>query len=172
MRLQLYSIHELPAGQLSIMPRPRGGDWLVDEINALHKSGVDVLVSLLTSEEVSEFSLEEETEFCHNQKITYFSFPIPDRAVPPFSAQTFTFLEQLQAYLSNGKHVTIHCRQGLGRAALIAASVMVLCGLAPDQAFELLSKARGYSVPETEEQQAWVVAFYQYRSSFHGLARL
>src|SRR5947209_5425815 len=162
MRTQLYSIQGLPTGHLSIMARPRGGDWLLDEIKAMRESDVDVLVSLLTSTEVSEFDLAEEAVSCHTQGITYFSFPIPDRSVPPFSARTFTFLEQLRTYLSEGKHVAVHCRQGLGRAALIAASVLVLSGLAPEEAFNLLSKARGYPVPETEEQLAWVVAFAQH----------
>jgi protein-tyrosine phosphatase len=159
MPTQLYSIQGLPTGQLSIMARPRGGGWLLDEIEALRASDVDVLVSLLTSTEVSEFDLAEEAVCCHSQGITYLSFPIPDRGVPAFSAQTFTFVEQLGAYLSEGKHIALHCRQGLGRVALIAASVLVLSGLAPDQAFELLTKAKGYPVPETEEQRAWVVAF-------------
>lgn len=159
----LYSIPELPTGQLSIMARPRGGDWLFDEIKALRESDVNVLVSLLTPAEVSEFDLVEEASCCYAQGIIYNSFPIPDRGVPPFSAQTFTFLEQLRAYLTEGKHIALHCRQGLGRAPLIAASVLVLNGIAPELAFDLLSKTREYPVPETEEQVRWVVAFYQYR---------
>ncbi len=161
MHTNLYSVQGLPTGHLSIMARPRGGDWLLDEIKALHESGVDVLVSLLTSNEVSEFDLTEEAMCCNSLGIAYFSLPILDRSVPPFSGQTFAFLEQLQAYLSEGKHVALHCRQGLGRAALMGASVLTLSGHTPEQAFDLLSKARGYSVPETEEQQAWVEAFFQ-----------
>ena len=165
MHTQLYSIHEeLSAGTLSIVARPRGGDWLIDEIKALREAGVDVLVSLLTSSEVSEFDLAQEAASCCNQGITYFSFPILDRSIPPFSTPAFTLLEQLRSYLSERKHVALHCRQGLGRAALIAAGILVLSGLAPDQAFAVLSRARGYTVPETEEQRAWVVAFSQYQN--------
>ena len=165
MRTQLYSIPALPTGHLSIMARPRGGDWLIDEIKALRESDVNVLVSLLTPAEVSEFDLAEEAPFCRAQEIIYISFPIPDRGVPPFSAQTFTFLEQLRAYLSEGKHIALHCRQGLGRAPLIAASILVFNDIAPELAFDLLSKTRGYPVPETEEQLGWVVAFSQYHNN-------
>jgi membrane associated rhomboid family serine protease len=108
---------------------------------------------------VSEFDLAEEAAFCRDQGITYLSFPIPDRSIPPFSASTFAFLERVNVHLSAGKHVALHCRQGLGRAVLMAASLLVLTGFSPDQAFDRLSKARGYPVPETEEQRAWVVAF-------------
>jgi protein-tyrosine phosphatase len=161
MRVQLYSIQGLPTGRISIMARPRGGDWLLDEIKDLRGSGVDVLVSLLTFTEVSELDLTEESTFCHNQGIAYFSFPIIDRSVPPFSAQTFMFLDRLKTHLLAGKHIVFHCRQGLGRAALMAASLLMLIGFSPDQAFDLLSNARGCPVPETEEQRAWVVAFHR-----------
>ena len=134
MRAQLYSIQGLLTGQVSIMARPRGGDWLFDEIKALREAGVDILVSLLTSTEVSEFDLAEEAAFCRDQGISYLSFPIPDRSVPPFSASTFAFLEQVNIHLSAGKHVALHCRQGLGRAVLMAASLLVLTGFSPNSA--------------------------------------
>jgi protein-tyrosine phosphatase len=165
MHAQLYSIQELPAGQVSIMARPRGGDWLLDEIKALREAGVSILVSLLTPDEVMDLDLIEEAKCCSRQEVTYLSFPIPDRSIPPFAESTFTFLKQIQRQVSAGKHVVLHCRQGLGRAALMAASVLVLIGFSPDQAFEQLSSVRGYSVPETEEQRAWVVAFSRYQRS-------
>ena len=143
------------------MARPRGGDWLPDEIKALRACGVDILISLLTAPEVSELDLEEEGTCCESQGIAYLSFPILDRSVPPFSAQTFLFLEKLSLHLSEGKHLALHCRHGLGRAVLMAASLLVLTGVAPEEAFDQLSQARGYTVPETQEQRAWVVAFSQ-----------
>ena len=160
MRAMFYSVQNVPTGKISIMARPRGGDWLRDEVKALHEAGVDVLVSLLTPDEVRELDLGEEAECCYDQGIIYLSFPIPDRSVPPFSSLTFTFLEQLKVSLSEGKQIVFHCRQGLGRAALMAASVLVLIGFSAEQAFEQLTLARGYSVPETEEQRAWIAAFY------------
>ncbi len=160
MRAQLYSVQSFPARQINIMARPRGGDWLLDKVKALREAGIEVLVSLLTLDEVMELDLGEEAGCCYRQEIIYLSFPIQDRSVPPFSALTFFFLEQLKVYLSEGKQIALHCRQGLGRAALIAASVLVLTGFSPDQAFEQLSLARGYPVPETEEQRAWLTAFH------------
>ena len=163
MQAQLYSIQGLATGCVSIMARPRGGDWLLDEIKALSVAGVDILVSLLTSSEIDELDLTEEAVFCQNQKVAYLSFPIFDRSVPPFSRDTFMLLEQLKEHLLEGKHIALHCRQGIGRAALMAASLLVLSGFSPDQAFDLFSHVRGYPVPETEEQRAWVVAFYRYQ---------
>ncbi len=155
---RLYSVEELPTGKISIMPRPRGGDWLSDEIKMLSCEGVDVVVSLLTPGEVAELDLLEEAESCRSQGIAYLSYPITDLSVPPFSADTFALLEALKAYLAQGKHVVVHCRMGLGRSALIAASVLVLSGFSPERARELLSAVRGHTVPEMEEQCTWVDA--------------
>ena len=158
MRAQLYSLHELPAWRISIMARPRGGDWLLDEVTALREAGVHVLVSLLTSLEVDAFELAEEAACCQTQDITFFSFPIIDRSVPPLNDRTLALIQQLDDQRTQGKHIALHCRQGLGRAALMAASLLVLAGWSPEKAFEQLSRIRGYSVPETEEQRAWVAS--------------
>jgi hypothetical protein len=151
MRVPLYSVQGVSSGKVSIMARPRGGDWLLDEMKALHDCGVDILISLLTASEVSELDLGGEAECCVSQGIIYLSFAIPDRCVPSFSAQTFRLIELLHEHLSAGKHIVFHCRHGLGRAVLMAASLLVLTGIAPEQAFEQLSQVRGYTVPETDE---------------------
>ncbi len=64
MRAPLYSVQGLLTGKVSIMAHPRGGDWLLDEAKAMRAAGVDVLISFLTPQEVMEFDLKEETEYC------------------------------------------------------------------------------------------------------------
>jgi hypothetical protein len=54
MRASLYSVQGLPAGKISILARPRGGDWLLDEAKAIREVGVDIVVSCLTHEEEME----------------------------------------------------------------------------------------------------------------------
>ncbi|GCE31457.1 hypothetical protein KDA_69410 [Dictyobacter alpinus] len=159
MRVTLYSIQDCKPGRISIMARPRGGDWLLDEVKDLAEAGIKVIASLLTEDEINELDLSEEASFCEQQGIIYRSLPIIDRSIPPSNQATFTFIEQLHAQLVDGKHVVVHCRQGLGRAVLVAASILVLNGFPPEQAFEQLSQIRGYTVPETQEQRDWVVAF-------------
>jgi hypothetical protein len=62
MPLELFWINAATKGQLGIMPRPRGGDWLDGEIQSLAEAGVKVVVSLLTADEVAELEDEE----CHH----------------------------------------------------------------------------------------------------------
>jgi len=51
MRAEIYWIDGTWPGRLAIMPRPRGGDWLEDELRDCRRQGVVTLVSLLTEEQ-------------------------------------------------------------------------------------------------------------------------
>src|SRR5256885_568555 len=79
MRTELTWIEGPWPGRLAIMPRPRGGDWLEDEIQSWRQSGVDVIISLLTREEQTELSLADEEELCRANGMEFVSFPIVDR---------------------------------------------------------------------------------------------
>ncbi len=145
-------------GKLAISAPPRGGDWLDEELASWHKSGVDEVVSLLTPEEVDSLELQNEAAYSRNSGMQFRSFPITDRRVPASKRDTLRFIEDLDSDLTSGKNISIHCRQGIGRAGLIAASLLIARGLQPADAFDRISVARGISVPETEEQRAWVEA--------------
>jgi protein-tyrosine phosphatase len=145
--------------KLAIVPRPRGGDWLDDEIRNLRRDGIDVLVSLLTPEEEKELGLNGEAAACEEGSIEFRNFPIPDRQFPA-SSQTFrAFVEELRALRLQGKNIGAHCRAGIGRSSLLLASLLVTEGYSPDDAFDLISEARGLRVPDTPEQIEWVKNF-------------
>jgi hypothetical protein len=54
----IYSIDGPWPGRLAIVPRPRGEDWLDDEGRAWQEAELDVIVSLLTADEVGGFDLQ------------------------------------------------------------------------------------------------------------------
>lgn len=160
-RPDLYPIEGVPSVRLAIVGRPRGGDWLEDEIRALRQAGVDVLVSLLTPSEAAELELRQEEECCQACGLSYLSFPIQDRGVPNSVRDMAALVAKLRGFLGEGKHVAVHCRQGVGRSALVAASLLVALGFSTDRAFELVAAARGRPVPDTEQQRRWVEALAQ-----------
>jgi protein-tyrosine phosphatase len=151
---------EVPiAGRLAIMPRPRAGDWLEDEISGWRGEGIDLVVSLLETSEVAELGLDEEVPWCARHAIEVISFPSPDRGVPASLRETITLTRTLATQLRDGKAIAVHCRSGIGRSALIAACALVWLGICPATAFDLIGKARGLQVPDTEEQRDWAVHF-------------
>jgi protein-tyrosine phosphatase len=161
MRAEIFWIGGQLEGRLAVLPRPRGGDWLEDEVRSLRESGVDILVSLLTREEVEELGLAHEAECCAAGEIDFISFPIDDRGVPRSGSDVFGLVRRLAAAVLGGKDVAIHCRQGVGRSALVAACVLAALGERPEMALERIARARGCPVPDTAEQRAWVVQFAQ-----------
>ena len=145
----------IPA-KLAIMPRPRGGDWLEDDIRLLRREGTDVLVSLLTPDEDIELALEHERAACDGHGIRFRSFPIPDRDVPTSTEAFLKFLDTLHSDLLQGRSIVAHCRAGIGRSSLLLAALLRREGLSTDDAFRRITHARGMLVPDTPDQLRWV----------------
>ena len=158
----IYSIEGPWKGQLAIVPRPRGEDWLEDEVQAWREGGLDVIVSLLTASEARELSLADEAALAQANGLRFLQFPIADYSVPSSLEGTRALIERLDQALAGGENVGIHCRQGIGRSSLIAAAVLVLRGTDPEEAFNRVTAARGRPVPDTSEQREWVINFARY----------
>jgi len=152
-----YQIEGPWRGKLAIVPRPRGGEWLEDEVLTWQDQGFDVVVSLLTSDEMKDLDLDREADLSRMHGLQFCEFPIPDLGVPDSLAAAQQLLVKLDKNLTAGKKVAIHCRQGIGRSGLVAASLLVVSGVDPEVAFRRVSAARGLPVPETSEQRDWVV---------------
>ena len=159
MRAELYRIPGPWPGRMAIAPRPRAREWLEEEVRAWSSAGIDLVVSLLTSDEISDLELDQEESACQRAQIEFVSFPVVDRSVPASKKSTSELLTKLSAYLGSGKTIVIHCRQGIGRSALLAASLLITAGKDADSALERISAARGCPVPETPEQKAWIMEF-------------
>ena len=159
MRMELYWIEGPWPGRLAIMPRPRGGDWLEEEVASWGRMGIDMVVSTLTKEEVAELDLAGEEKICTAGKIAFIAFPVEDRGTPSSRKATLELVRRLERELALGKKIAIHCRQGIGRSALLAACVLTAGGVDPVMALEGIASARGCAVPDTSEQREWVLRF-------------
>lgn len=136
--------------------RPRGGDWLDDEMVSWRHAGVDAVLSLLTPEEEKALALEDEGRAAGTHGMQFISLPILDRQVPRSEAAMAPVLAGVDSLLESGKNVLVHCRQGIGRAGLVAACLLVAKGYDPRDAVGRVSQARGIPVPETAEQRQWI----------------
>jgi protein-tyrosine phosphatase len=144
-------------GKLAIIPRPRGGDWLENEVRSLREEGFQIVVSMLTREEAEELDLTQEAAIVREHGLQFLNYPVPDRGVPNSRESAREFLETLQIALLAGKKIAVHCRGSVGRAGLVASGLLVLSGMDPAEAFRQVSVARGVSAPETAEQKDWIV---------------
>jgi hypothetical protein len=134
--------------RLAIIPRPRGQDWLPDDISLLQRAGIDVVVSALTAAENEQLGLVEESRCCQSRGIEFLSFPIEDRSVPNSSAEFTELVNSVTDFLRKGKAVAVHCRAGIGRSSMIVASALIHIGLSTESAFRSIEESRGCPVPK------------------------
>jgi protein-tyrosine phosphatase len=153
---EIYWIQAAGRGRLAVMPRPRGGDWLEDEVLHLKRSGIGTLVSMLTPEEESLLDLRNEGALARRHGLEFVSHPVPDRDVPGSARDMWALARALADQFRSGRQIAVHCRMGIGRSPLLLACILVSTGLQPDDAWEAIGDARGCIVPDTLEQRAWL----------------
>jgi protein-tyrosine phosphatase len=144
---------------LAVVPRPRGGDWLEDEVREWRAAGIDVVVSLLQPDEAADLDIAGEADLCEANGVEFVGFPVSDRGVPPSPRAFAELVRGLEGKLAAGKQVAVHCRQGVGRSAMLAASLLIAAGIAAESAWGRVRAARGCPVPDTVEQKDWVARF-------------
>lgn len=146
-------------------PRPlAGGTWRRDLDQDLARLrgvyGTEVLVSLMRTSEYEELGIADLDERAAAHAIRVRRFPITDMRTPaPADAPAFDALvDGVRGELAGGRTVTVHCRGGRGRSGLVAACVLVRCGMTPDVAIGHVRTHREGAV-ETEGQEAYVRSY-------------
>jgi protein tyrosine phosphatase (PTP) superfamily phosphohydrolase (DUF442 family) len=157
MRATLWTVGTKGGGKVSIVPRPSGGDSLPDEMKALRKHGVDLLISAQPPLEGGFYGLSGEGAAAEAAGMAFLNIPIADMAVPPDRADFLAALSGPIARVREGGHVAVHCFASRGRSGVIAGLLLAAGGFEPEDGLQRMSKVRGYRVPETEEQRAWML---------------
>jgi len=156
----IYKIKLIGSGSLSVMAKPVSGEWIEEEFFGIAKWGIGRIVSLLEDHEAIEVGLGEEEKITKKYGMDFISYPIPDRGLPNSIQDYLAFTRRLYHEAAGGINTVVHCRAGIGRTGIVAAGVLLHCGFEPQEAFHHISKLRGVSVPDTEEQINWVMKSY------------
>lgn len=159
MKSTVYWIEGPWQGRLAIVPRPRGGGWLEDEVKGWREEGIDVVVSALTAQERNDLELTDEEDAVRAEGMDYRNLPIEDRSTPSSMQAIEGLARAVETLVASGKNVAFHCRQGIGRSSLLAASVLLMGGVDLDTALSRIRESRGCPVPETSEQANWLKRF-------------
>jgi protein-tyrosine phosphatase len=137
------------------MARPMGGNELAAEIRGLADGGVNVLVSLLSDEEIAESGLAGEQATAEAAGLTFLQLQTSDLHVPERD-DVLAMARTLRSRLDEGASVVVHCHAGIGRSSTLAAAVLLLEGLPPDRAWNQITAARGVQVPDTPAQRQFI----------------
>lgn len=165
LQLQAKSMHDIfwiegnPPPALAVVLRPRGGEWLEDELRIMKRGGIQTLVSLLEPNEAEYLGLAEEGILAKKVGMDFVSHPIPDTHTPPDRAAFRDFVAGIVQRMRRGENLGVHCRGSIGRATMTAAAALIHLGWKPAAALAAIEKARGCQVPDTEEQKHWILTY-------------
>ncbi len=155
----IYWVRGNPTAPLAIVLRPRGGRGLRDELLAMHRGGIQTLVSLLEEDEAEMLDLADEGRLAEQVGLQFLSFPIPDTLIPSDPAAFRSFVAGLAERLRAGEAMGVHCRGSIGRSTVTAACALIHLGWGAEAALTAIETARGYPVPDTEEQAEWILRY-------------
>jgi protein-tyrosine phosphatase len=167
----LFKIESIGKGFIAIMAHPGSEQDAASAIAALARDGIRQVVSLLEPAEAAALGLEGEAQLVAAQSMRFVSFPIPDMGLPASVCAFAGLAQKLHRQVDAGDNTLLHCRGGIGRSGLLAAAVLLHCGMDPRQACERVTRMRGLHVPETPEQGAWLLANQAAISGVTGRAR-
>ena len=155
----IFWIKGTPPAPLAIVIRPRGDEWLEDELLSMKRSGIQTLVSLLERNEALFLGLADERPIADHIGLNFLSHPIPDTQIPPNIPAFRKFVGGLADRLRAGERIGVHCRGSIGRATVTAACALVHLGWTPHAALTAIQAARGCTVPDTQEQEDWILHY-------------
>lgn len=156
---EILWIKSNPPVEMAIVLRPRGEDWLPEEIQRIKRGGVRILVSLLEPREAEFLGLAEEGRLAEEAGLRFVNYPIPDTKVPANTAQFCIFIAGLVERLRKGDSVGVHCRGCIGRSTITAACILIHIGLKPLDAVHAVEAARGCRVPDNSDQLRWILHY-------------
>lgn len=110
---------------------------------------------MLTKTDNAYLGLTSEGELCRAAGLQFISYPLEDYGVPASMESAHALAKDLHELLANGKNIGFHCNGCIGRAPLMASCVLMMSGETAEHAYELVSIARGYPIPEARAQADW-----------------
>lgn len=126
----------LGAGRPSYPDEPPPRDKVEEGARAWREAGVDLVVSLIEDWEVPRRA-PGLFEALALQGIELRRFPIVDFGVPVDIPAFGRLLDDVGRRLAGGGNILVHCNAGLGRTAVVLASVLKVHGLLVDPVKEL-----------------------------------
>lgn len=145
--------------RVAIVARPWGEESLEEDLAAMKKAGIDVVVSLLGQDETEMLGLAAEGAIAERLGMRFIAYPVPDRCTPPDEAGFRVLVNELAGMVREGRRVGAHCRACIGRSTVLIASLLIALGMDPEEALRRIEAARACRVPDTREQLEWILQF-------------
>lgn len=156
---EIYWIGTRPKVTLAVVSCPHGDSMLKSDLVELKVGGIDTVVSLLEPDEAAWLGLGDEGALAEEVGLNFISFPIPDANVPLDPTVFQSFVANLARRVIEGESIGVHCRGCIGRATVTTACTLIQLGFSSKTALAAIGAARGCAVPDTLEQERWILRF-------------
>jgi len=121
---------------------------LLQDLTTIRNWGAVAVVTLLDSLEIRIHGVSDLPNTAEWLNLLWFHLPVDNKGIP---GQNFELLwssagQQLRQLLREGKQIIIHCKEGIGRSAIIAVRLLIELGTPAEQAIKLVQKAKPESL--------------------------
>jgi protein-tyrosine phosphatase len=155
---EIYWLDLVPAVTMAIVSCPRG-DRLKNDLVELRAGGIDTVVSMLEPDEAEWLGIGDEKRLAEEAGLKFVSFPVPDANVPLDPTRFRKLIADLAHRSAEGEIIGVHCRGSIGRSTVTAACILIQMGYSADVALAGIEAARGCAVPDTQEQERWILRY-------------
>jgi len=155
----IYWLDTEPKVAMAVVSCPRGDEKLKGDLADLKSGGIDTVLSLLEEDEAVWLGLGDEGKMAKEAGMNFISFPIPDANVPMDPVKFQLLVADLAIRVMAGETIGIHCRGCIGRSTVMAACMLIHLGFAAETALSVIETARGCPIPDTMEQENWILRF-------------
>ena len=160
-----YDILGVPggSGRLIFTPCPGSKDTsLAEALDTLRAAGAEALITLMPSVELEQNQAADLPALCAERNLQWFHLPVSDEQVPQadFDAAWEQARGRIASLLGQGRSIAIHCKGGSGRTGLIAARILIDCGLSRAEAVALVQALRPKAI-QHPAHVAWIEQFGQ-----------
>jgi len=119
-------------------------DSLVDNLQAIRAWGAAVVVTLLEENELHALGVRDLGKHVVTLNMIWLHLPVRNMGIPDerFEEKWREVLPCLRDLLHEGQRIIIHCKEGIGRAGLVTARLLMDLGVTAVEAIRLVRKAR------------------------------
>jgi protein-tyrosine phosphatase len=139
------------AGRPSYPDEPPKVDAVEAGVRAWRESGVGLVLSLIEDWEVPRRAPGLYEALAHD-RIDLRRYPIADFGAPRETPGFIRLLREIGGRLAAGDGILVHCNAGLGRTAVVLASILKTHGLAVDPVTELRRIYRAKAMEEPVQE--------------------
>jgi protein-tyrosine phosphatase len=117
---------------------------LVDDVQAIKGWGAAVVITLMDENELQRLGVRDLGKTIVNLNMIWLHLPLHNLGLPDerFNEKWQMVKPCLCNLLREGQRVLIHCREGIGRAALTAARLLLDLGFSPEESISMVRRAR------------------------------